>query len=107
MSMLVLIILDFEQKGAMNGLVDDWLKHKDIISEQDFVRWVDRATSQTKEKLISTKPMPENKLMSSIFFKYVAPFVHVHKHADKMLRLDGDVEQFVWRPNATITIPDH
>ena len=90
MSLLVLIIEDFEQKGAMNGVVAQRLKdHPDDVEQTKFVRWYD----QTDESQLTTS-LSKDELMTTVYFRCVEGFVYAHKIADKMLRLDSDAEQF-------------
>ena len=91
MSLLVLIIEDFEQKGAMNDIIEERLKTQPGI-ESELVQWYDR--TDENEPIKVTTSLQKDKLISTVYFRYVDRFVFAHKLSDKMLRLDSDAEQF-------------
>jgi hypothetical protein len=91
MSLLVLIIEDFEQKGAMNDIIEERLKAQPDI-ESKLVRWYDRTDENEQSKV--TTSLLKGELIATVYFRYVDRFVFAHKLSDKMLRLDSDAEQF-------------
>ena len=87
MSLLVLVVEDYEQKGATNDVVND--RRELGQTEGKLMKWYETAGERDE-----TTALPGNKLASSVYFEYADPFVFAHKHADEMSRLDSDVEQF-------------
>ena len=82
---------DFEQKGAMNDIVESRISHGEVPSK--FVQWYDQ-TDKVDEQGQTTKSLSKDELVATVYFRCVEGFVYAHKIANKMLRLDSDTEQF-------------
>eukprot|EP00854_Cymbomonas_tetramitiformis_P000402 gene402-755_t len=94
MSLLVLLILDYDQRHATNTVVSTHPK-KDLMFKF-FCKGakIPSETNDTEEEYLPVNRLPDNQLLSRIFYEHVERFLYVHKQADKMMRLDGDPDRF-------------
>ena len=119
MSLLVMFILDFEQKGTMNQVANEISertkgqgKGKNDSVDEAFFKYYNTSGDGTGEET-ETHKLAGTETISSVFFNHVYRFVFVHKLAEKMNGLDGDPELFailltmlVPPDNSDITVDD-
>jgi hypothetical protein len=85
MSLLVLIVLDFEQKGAMNRLVKR--RAIKVPEEKGFYRYSRVKDKEgAKEEEVPETFVEENEFISTIYNDHVERFLYSHKLSESMLR---------------------